>query len=258
VDWIYFSPHLDDVALSCGGLLWEQAAQGLAVSIWTVCSGDPPAGVLSPFAASLHMRWQLGPEAVAGRRLEDAASCRQLNASYRHLTVPDCIYRQGGDSENWLYTSEEALVGILYRDDYRLATALSAELAATLPAPAVLVCPLSLGGHVDHQFTRAAVEQVVDKPGNRGKWSLWYYADYPYVARESSHLAEISTERWTFTSFTITQPGFEAWGRAVAAHSSQISTFWPDVKAMWEDLEAYSRRLGGVRLWQPIKNEQAF
>ena len=258
MNWIYFSPHLDDVALSCGGLLWEQAAQGLAVSIWSVCSGDPPAGAQSPFAASLHARWQLGAEAVAVRRLEDAASCQQLNASYRHLSVPDCIYRQAGGSKNWLYTSEAALFGNLHPDDSRLATALSAELAATLPVPAMLVCPLALGGHVDHQLTRAAVEQVVDKPGKRDMWSLWYYADYPYVAREISHLAEISTETLIFTSFEISQQGLEAWGRAVTAHSSQISTFWPDVKAMREDLEAYSRRWGGVRLWQPINNEQAF
>ncbi|MBN2499463.1 MAG: PIG-L family deacetylase, partial [Anaerolineales bacterium] len=54
---IYLSPHLDDVALSCGGLVWEQAQAGMAVEVWSVCAGDPPPGELSEYARSLHARW---------------------------------------------------------------------------------------------------------------------------------------------------------------------------------------------------------
>ena len=258
MNWIYFSPHLDDVALSCGGLLWEQAAQGLEVSVWTICAGDPPAGELSPFVASLHTRWGSSREAISLRRSEDAASCQQLNASYRHFTVPDCIYRREGDSGHWLYDSESALFGSLQADDDPLVTALSDELAASLPTPAVLVCPLALGRHVDHQLTRAVVEQLLDRPDQATQWSLWYYADFPYVARENIYQVEMPTEGWTATTCAISQNGLAAWGRAVAAHRSQISTFWADVAAMRADLEVYTRGSGGIRLWRPIKNEQVF
>ena len=258
MNWIYLSPHLDDVALSCGGLLWEQATQGLTVSIWTVCAGDPPDGGVSPYAASLHTRWGSGVEAVSLRRSEDAASCQQINAAYRHLSVPDCIYRKGGDSGGWLYVSDSALFGGLHGDDLPLVAALSAELAATLPKPAALVCPLALGGHVDHQLTRRAVEQLLGRPGIATGWSLWYYADFPYAARESVYQVEMPAEGWTSTAFAVSQDGLAAWIRSVAAYHSQISTFWNDVDAMRADLQEYAHRGGGVRLWQPIKNEQTF
>jgi LmbE family N-acetylglucosaminyl deacetylase len=258
VNWIYFSPHLDDVALSCGGLLWEQAVQGAAVSVWTICAGEAPGGELSPFASSLHARWGSGPEAVALRRLEDAASCREMNASYRHLTIPDCIYRRGGASAHWLYDSESALFGSLHTEDSRLADALSAELGAILPTPAILVCPLALGGHVDHRLTRSAVERLLEKPGKAAHWQLWYYADFPYVVRESIYQVEMPAEGWEAAKHAISQDGLAAWSKAVAAHRSQISTFWSDVADMQADLQEYVRGLDGVRLWRPIKNGRVF
>jgi len=132
------------------------------------------------------------------------------------------------------------------------------ELAATLPDLAVLVCPLAIGGHVDHRLTSATVEQLFHKSSSGRKWSLWYYADYPYVVRDSSQLAGIAAEGGTVTTFAISQNGLIAWGKAVAAHRSQISTFWSDMDAMQAALQEYVRGSGGVRLWLPIKNEQTF
>jgi hypothetical protein len=71
VPFIYLSPHLDDVTLSCGGLVWEQVQAGEQVEIWTICAGDPPPGALSPYAEELHHRWGYGIEAIAERRIED-------------------------------------------------------------------------------------------------------------------------------------------------------------------------------------------
>lgn len=95
--WIYLSPHLDDVALSCGGLVWEQSQAGEQVEVWTVCAGDPPPGPLSPFAEELHRRWKTGPEAAQPRREEDKRSLEFLGASPRHFPLPDCIYRRAAD-----------------------------------------------------------------------------------------------------------------------------------------------------------------
>jgi LmbE family N-acetylglucosaminyl deacetylase len=48
--WIYLSPHFDDAVLSCGGLIFEQARQGIPIEIWTIFAGNPPPGPLSMFA----------------------------------------------------------------------------------------------------------------------------------------------------------------------------------------------------------------
>ena len=148
MDWVYFSPHLDDVALSCGGLISQQARTGEKVEIWTVCAGDPPPGSLSPFAEELHARWQTGREATASRRQEDLASCNRLSASCRHLPVPDCIYRRAGldywdpskpvdlptlnSDAGFLYPDREAIFGALHPLEAGLVRQLAGQLALWL------------------------------------------------------------------------------------------------------------------------------
>jgi LmbE family N-acetylglucosaminyl deacetylase len=260
MEWIYFSPHLDDVSLSCGGLIWEQRQAGIAVSIWTICAGDPPAGPLSTFAESLHERWQTGGQAVRKRRQEDVASCAELGATYRHLPIADCIYRRGPASGEALYASETALFSQPNPGEAGLIDELCSRLSESLPERAMLVCPLGLGGHVDHRLTRMVVEKMI-RGESRAGWELLYYADYPYARTETQKLAELQQSlAWKMHLHPITEAGMLAWQRAVAAYASQISTFWQNLDKMVEDLRAYAQAAGGVCLWQcenPI-SEQAF
>ena len=96
-DWVFLSPHFDDVVLSAGGLVWELAQSRERVEVWTICAGDPPSGKpLSDYAQMLHMFWELGEQGVPyARSLEDAACCAVLGgnlpALYRaglHLSQP--------------------------------------------------------------------------------------------------------------------------------------------------------------------------
>src|SRR5512143_2255093 len=175
MSWIYLSPHFDDVALSCGGLVWEQARAGEMVSIWTVCAGESPHGILSPFAQELHDRWEAGQNPPAHRRMEDINSCGRLGAGYRYLDVTDCIYRRHPQTGEYLYPSEKALNGPLHPADTQLITSLQGDFRDSLQPNSIVVCPLGVGAHVDHQLTRLAAE------GCGG--TLWYYADFPYVLR---------------------------------------------------------------------------
>jgi len=247
MQWIYLSPHLDDVALSCGGLVWEQAHSGKQVEVWTICAGDPPAHSLSPFAQSLHERWQTGREAISIRRQEDLISCAHMSASARHFSIPDCIYRRGklsgsAGEHRHLYTSEASLFGALHPAEEHLVYQLSAELEHSLPQSSKLVCPLSLGGHVDHRLVRSAAEQL-------GR-DLIYYADYPYMLEASAEIDHLVSNGWRQSIYSISAAGLAAWGGAVAAHKSQISTFWPDEKAMKSALNSVLQRLGGGVLWK--------
>ena len=240
--WIYLSPHFDDVALSCGGLVWQQVQAGEAVQIWTICGGAPdPSQPFSPFAQSLHERWGTGPAAVAARRREDLASCRVMGARARHLAVFDCIYRTSADGQAY-YASEEALNGPLHPDEAANAAEISRLRAVRLPRGAQVVCPLSLGDHVDHQLTRRAAEQI-GRP-------LWYYADYPYVLRQPARLEELRQAGWKQETFPLSAAGLTAWQEAVAAHASQISTFWRNEATMRAAIADYAAQAGGIALWQ--------
>jgi len=245
MDWIYLSPHPDDVALSCGGLLWEQVQAGDRPQVWTICAGDPPPGPLSPFAATLQRRWGSGLRASQERRLEDIQSCNRMQATYRHFQVPDCIYRREDRHGAYLYTSEESLFGQLDEREAGLVEWLRQEFSRALPNEVQLVCPLSLGGHVDHRLTRAAAERLDE--------TLWYYADYPYALNHDDRMVQFIQPAWEASWFPISEVGMAAWEEAVAAHSSQISTFWPDPDAMRAALRAYARQANGglgIRLWR--------
>jgi LmbE family N-acetylglucosaminyl deacetylase len=241
--WIYLSPHFDDVALSCGGLVWEQAQAG-EVEVWTVCAGLPTGNRISSFAAGLHERWegisgsaggtseQTGAEIVRVRRREDEAACRIMGARQRLLDIPDCIYRAApGEPGQALYASEQALFGPLHPQENGLVNQLAELLARTLSRQAGIVCPLALGNHVDHQLVRRAAEAT-------GR-QLWYYADYPYV--DPPGVGGLASR------FQVSETGLEKWVEAVSAYSSQISTFWQSRETMRADLLAYGAE--GVQLW---------
>lgn len=253
MQWIYLSPHLDDVALSCGGLLWEQAQAGDRPSVWTICAGDPPPGEFSAFTQALHTRWQTGPQAVALRRAEDRLSCQRLSAEFRHFTIPDCIYRRVESIDptsrqtfaSFPYASETSLFGPVHPAEAGLRKALSAQLAAETPAQAEVVCPLALGGHVDHRLVRQAARKL-ENPSRR----LWYYADYPYVLRNAHRLNQLRRRGWESIQFPISPAGLLAWRESIAAHASQISTFWPALADMHAAIQRYAEQVQGVLLWR--------
>jgi len=240
--WVYLSPHFDDVVLSCGGLVWEQVQAGNRVSIWTVCAGEPPVGELSPFAQELHARWQAGLDAPAWRKMEDLNSCCRLGADSRHLSFLDCIYRQQPLSGQFLYASEAALNGPLQPGDDQTVAALREELEQSIQASMNIVCPLAIGDHVDHQLTRSALEGM-DCP-------LWYYADYPYVERDRERLENMAQTGWLSQVFPVSHNGLAAWQDSIAAHGSQISTFWTSEAEMRQAIEGYLGRNNGIRLWR--------
>ncbi len=240
--WVYLSPHFDDVALSCGGLVWEQTNAGNPVSVWTICGSEPPLRPYSTFAASLHARWQTGEQAVAHRRDEDILSCQHMGASFRHFPLSDCIYRPADERTPHYYASEEAIFGEIHPAEESLVAALSQTLEREIEPGTQVVCPLTLGGHVDHRLTRAAAERL--------GLPLLYYADYPYVLTHRSYLEQLQQTGWERLHFPLSEAGLAGWCEAIAAHSSQISTFWPDLERMRSAVQAYARQEQGGMLWR--------
>ncbi|MBG7609538.1 MAG: PIG-L family deacetylase [Anaerolineae bacterium] len=235
--WIYLSPHLDDVALSAGGLLWEQAHAGDSVQVWTICAGDPTTKHFSPFAQSLHDRWGIGRDVVAVRRSEDTQSCDLLGASCRHFFIEDCIYRTSANTGAFLYPSEEAIFGALHPDDTPVIAQLIRDFTARILKETQVVCPLTIGGHVDHQLTRAAAERLGIK--------LWYYADFPYsLDSPIANPKYLDAQR-----FSVSSAGMQAWQKSIAAHGSQISSFWENIEDMRTDIQKHSRQMEGIFLW---------
>lgn len=255
MNWVYLSPHYDDAVFSCGGLIWEQVSQGQAVEIWTVCAGPAPEGALSAFAEAHHFRWGTGAEAVEQRRLEDQRSCARVGATFHRLPIPDCIYRRAGEhymtvpttqtgvgSGEFLYTSQQDLFGPVSPLEAGLARQVAKNLRSLAGAGAQIVCPLAAGGHVDHRLTRAAAEAT--------RQPLLYYMDFPYIFNDLEQVEALSRSGWQSQLHPVSQAGFEAWYEGIAAHRSQISTFWADLAALRRELSEYLELMGGILLWK--------
>ena len=241
MEWIYLSPHFDDVALSCGGLVWELVKSGDEVSVWTICAGEPPPGPISQFAQSLQERWDTGQDAVSIRKVENLRSCQIMGATPIDFSIPDAVYRCSPVDGAPMYVSDADLFAELRPEEIQLVESLMIELDKTLPPDCELVCPLALGGHVDHRLVRKAVEEL-------GR-AVWYYADFPYLIDLDETPIEQELEM-SHKFFPISERGLTAWEASVAAHSSQISTFWSSASQMQEAVRAYWEPVRGLRLWR--------
>ena len=238
--WIYISPHLDDAALSAGGLIYEQTKAGTPVEIWTFMCGFPPEGELSPFAQSLHEKWNTSSaeQTIRVRREEDRSAAAILGATPVHFDYLDCIYRRGKNGE-WLYSD---IYLPLQDGEADLPQQISDAIAARLQPDDVLVCQFAIGPHIDHWIMRNAVERL-GRP-------LQYDADIPYLFMFPDQLPE-KTARLKETLHPISDAGLQHWVDSVAAYDSQLSMLFESPEKMREAISGYRGANGGIRLWAP-------
>ena len=167
------SPHLDDAAFSCGGLLAALAGGGWRTVMATIftASVPDPAG----FALACQLDKGLGAEVdyMALRREEDRAAALALG-----IEAP--VWLPFAEAPHRGYGSAPALFAeVLAGDDVlpRLADAVSGLLAGL--GPDLLLAPQAIGGHVDHVQLVRAVERAAP-----GAPILWW-RDFPYTMREA-------------------------------------------------------------------------
>lgn len=244
-DAIYLSPHLDDAALSCGGQIYEQTAVGHSVLIVTIMAGDPPPqGPFSAFVQELHARWRLVENAAAARRAEDVQACQILGAAYEHWSIPDCVYRTHPVNGRPLYPTWEDVIAAVHPAEEGLIGQLAQQIGRLPPAGQVYT-PLAAGGHADHRITRAAAER-------RFGAKLLYYEDYPYAAERDALTAVIPSgdPSWQWRVVPLSAASLAAKITAVAAYTSQVSTFFAGQADLEQKITAYTAPGGGERVWQ--------
>jgi LmbE family N-acetylglucosaminyl deacetylase len=178
---VYFSPHFDDVPLSCGGQVAAQTRADEGVLVVTVCSQTPPASLKrTPFAADMEQQWQESSgDTVADtyvvRHAEEQRALTRLGADHQWLDYLDAIYRLPQ------YDSDFTLFGTLEAGDlHATLPQLEADIArvATTNPQATLYFPLAVGNHVDHQLVYMVGLGMVAQGRN-----VLFYEDFPYVGK---------------------------------------------------------------------------
>ena len=168
---LFLSPHLDDVAFSCGGLAANLADAGWRTVLVTAFtqSVTPAAG----FALACQLDKGLPPDIdyMALRRTEDMAAAERLG-------FDETIWLDLKEAPHRGYGSAPELFGELRADDDVVAplAACFRRLQADYQ-PALVLAPQGLGGHVDHRQVIAATMEAFALA------QIAFYRDTPYAIR---------------------------------------------------------------------------
>ncbi len=169
---LFISPHLDDVAFSCGGVAAALAGRGWRTALVTVFTRSVMPATGFALACQCDKGVDDGVDYMALRRDEDRDAARILGFSSRHdLDLPEAPHRG--------YDSAAALFAPVHDNDHiwqDVATRLSTLVDALHPA--LVLAPQGLGAHVDHLQVRRVVLDCVHAP-------VWFYRDTPYAIRNA-------------------------------------------------------------------------
>lgn len=177
---VILSPHLDDAALSCGGLL-HALRQQVSTLVMSVCCGT--ARVVKA-DGSRPVSSRKGHVSARTRRREDIAAMHSVDTHFVHLSFTDAIYRRSpltgrliyrNERERWVAPRIDDLAHI--EELYLVLRRLCLDLGRIL-----LVSPMGIGHHVDHHIAaQVALRMATTDAGAE----LLFYEDFPYVADPS-------------------------------------------------------------------------
>ena len=231
---LILSPHLDDAVLSAGGLMDRAVKSGVSVTAATVFTADAQFdGEPSPLVQELHAWWNLGPKPYELRCREDVASVQSVGADYIHGGMLDAIYRRDDDG-NFLYASRKAVFSPPATKDpvWEPLSTLLAEWVRSV-RPNVILCPMTVGRHVDHVVTSEAFRRGYPE------WNadVYLYEDIPYSLGlfppkfPDSVPAAIERTAWKIGGRIDVDVDFERKFAAIMKYESQISEIFPELDA---------------------------
>jgi LmbE family N-acetylglucosaminyl deacetylase len=206
------SPHLDDAAFSCGGLLACLAQGGWRVVMATLFTGS----VADPKGFALACQLDKGLSAeidyMALRRDEDTEAATALGiAPPVHLPFREAPHRGYGSAPE-LFSETRADDGIAAD----LAPAFAELIAGEKPD--LLLAPQAIGGHVDHVQTVRALRSLDPRA------PILWWRDFPYTVREAAPQEPLAALFAELPEAAVTlDPDAQARKRAAcAAYASQI------------------------------------
>jgi len=206
------SPHLDDAAFSCGGLLASLAREGWRVVMATLFTGSVPDPKGFALACQLDKGLPAETDYMALRRDEDIHAAAALGiAPPVHLPLREAPHRGYGSAPE-LFSDT--------RSDDGIGAALEPAIAALIEAeqPELLLAPQAIGGHVDHVQVVRALRSLDGLP------PILWWRDFPYTVREAAPREPLADLFAGLAAQTMTVDS-EAQARkraACAAYASQI------------------------------------
>lgn len=166
---LFLSPHLDDVAFSCGGTLIRLIAEGFRVRLCTIFTASVPDPHGFALACQLDKGLAADVDYMALRRAEDDEFARLAGVlDSIHLAHREAPHRGYSDAPDLFRGVHES--DVLWRE-------LVPQFQDLAKDCGTIFAPQGLGNHVDHlQVIRAVTEAGLAE-------STVWYQDTPYAIR---------------------------------------------------------------------------
>lgn len=229
---LVLSPHLDDAVLSCGGLLIQHEDALVA----TAFSADPPTPRTGPLANLA------SPEV---RREEDHRAMTLVGAEFRLLGRPDAIDRVG-EGNKPLYPEFASIFGVVHPEDAPLCTDITNEIAL-LAGDRLILCPMAVGAHVDHQLCAHAGRKLL-----AAGHDVLFYEDAPYVYPDTGGAVQGDSVMRAAARMRARVRGIHdvpiddiAKSKAVACYASQVSDLFGDLSGFQRAMRSHFEALEG-------------
>jgi LmbE family N-acetylglucosaminyl deacetylase len=258
---LFLSPHLDDVVLSCGGLIHRLSERGERVIILTVMAGAPVDDLPeTPALRAINARWSSARQHVAERRAEDVRAALRLGARVVHLPLCECVFRSarsGDGTRAALYPDADSRYGDYDpADDARLIL-----LQSPSPVRADVVAiyaPLCADQHVDHRLVR---DWALVLTGAKDAPALKFYEEYPAFQNKIAlsqaleyYRREIPALALELEIALLSEEDVLAKTQALRCCESVAQARWQTVETMEQALQDYLRSCGSgqpaERLWR--------
>ena len=205
---LFLSPHLDDAAFSCGGLMAQLADAGWRTVMMTAFTASVLPATGFALACQLDKGLDATVDYMALRRNEDREAAAILGVTdLRWLDLPEAPHRG--------YGSATELFGPIKPDDnvwQRLAEHIAA--ATEEMQPDLVLGPQGLGNHVDHRQMIRAVFDAATQP-------VAFYRDTPYAMRDPNACSHADDYNVSECVISIAQ-GLDRKVEASCAYGSQI------------------------------------
>ena len=141
-----------------------------------------------------------------------------------------------------MYPSDESISGEISPGDHQTIQTIRSFISDSLKPDDVLVCPLAVGKHVDHQLVRQALEGL-NRP-------LIYFADIPYIF---NYPEQFAAEKLNFQSqsFPLSQGSLTTWKTSIESYRSQLGGLFKDSLDMHTRIDSYFKANEGIHLLIP-------
>ena len=232
---LVLSPHLDDAALSVGGLIARSTHTDNSPVIATVFTGMPKTPIATVWDAK--SGFNDSTQAMESRVSENEYAANILHSKTLNMGYLDHEYRDGSVATSTLQNQIKSDIIKLIRN-YDTSTS-----TMEVYGPAIFSAKI---GHVDHTILHDAYIDAISEYKPRGIVTFFIYEDFPYV--KNANVSRVDSAKMDLTKslkndapqFSYSPIYIPLTDETVKAKENAIRSYGSQVKAMGSELVSVS------------------